>query len=493
VVGTRADLERALAERDAENRELRSRIERFQSLIEKLTSTNGHLANKISKLTEEVAGLRAQLARALGNAPETPSGQTPTYLKPSRARTGRIPGRREGHPGACRRPPPEPDREEDHTLTRCPHCEGGVRPVRDTTFEPVCRFRYVEDVLPGTSEVAKHRVRQYWCRRCKRKVEPAVTAALPGATLGIRVMVWSAVQHFVHATPTLKIVAMLRSEYGFEVTSGGLHAAWHKLAVFLYAEYDGILGKIRVAGALHADETGWRINGTTGWLWCFATKQEVGYLIDQSRSSTVATFVLGKEFGGTLIQDFYAAYNACQAAETQYCLAHLLREFDKVEARQSGHMTAEFAAYRDQVAGIVRAAIKFHRNCTDPPAREAARIRFERRLLKVLEEPARDKDVVRITKRLWRSAHGLFTFLTAKGVDPTNNHAEREIRAAVVMRKISGGSRSDRGADTRAVLMSIFRTQQLRGLDPVQATIDLTQRTIVTEHAKKRPGIASHR
>ena len=492
MVGTRADLEKALKERDAEIQQLRSTIGRFEALIEKLTSTNGHLANQIAKLREEIAQLRSQLSQALGNAPETPSGQIAPYLKAPRARSGRVPGRPKGHPGACRRPPPEPDREEEHALTRCPHCDHRVRPVRDTGFEPVCRFRYVEDVLPGASETTKHNIRQYWCGHCKRRVEPAVTAALPGAKLGIRVMVWSAVQHFVHATPTVKIVAMLRSEYGFEVTSGGLHAAWHQLSVLFYAEYEGIIGNIRVAGALHADETGWRINGTTGWLWCFATKREVGYFIDQTRSSSVATFVLGKDFGGTLIQDFYSAYNACQAAETQYCLAHLLREFEKIEARQSGRVTAGFAAFRDKVAGIFREAIKFHRSRgTDPPGREAARIRFERRLMKVLQEPARDPDVIRITKRLWRSAHGLFTFLTAKGVDPTNNHAERQIRAAVVMRKISGGSRSDRGADTRAVLMSIFRTQQLRGLDPVQATIDLAQRTIVEEHRKKRPTVAS--
>src|SRR5206468_816321 len=117
---------------------------------------------------------------------------------------------------------------------------------------------------------------------------------------------------------------------------------------------------------------------------------------------------------------------------------------------------AEFVAYRKKVAGVIREAITFHRDRGhDPPAREAARVRFERRLIKVFEEPAHDRDVLRITKRMWNSAHGLFTFLTTKGVDPTNNHAEREIRGAVAMRKISGGSRTDRGADTRAVLMSI--------------------------------------
>lgn len=77
-----------------------------------------------------------------------------------------------------------------------------------------------------------------------------------------------------------------------------------------------------------------------------------------------------KGLRGTLIQDFYSAYNARRAAQTQYCLAHLLREFEKIEARQSGRVTAGFAAFRDRVAGIFRQAIKFHRSRgTDPPGR----------------------------------------------------------------------------------------------------------------------------
>jgi len=487
VAGKQATFERQLAARDTEIQQLRATIAQLQSLIERLSKTNERLADKLTALTEEVTRLRAQLSRALGNSPETPSGQIPPYIKPPRRKTGRKPGRKPGHEGACRAPPKEPDREADHTLGQCPHCDGPVKPVRDAGFGHVVRIRYIEDILPGNPEVTKHNIHQYWCRGCKRRVEPAVTAALPGAHLGLRVVVWSAVQHFVHGVPTGKIVAMLLEDYGFVVTEGGIQAAWHQLAKFVYHAYEAILGRVRAAGVLHADETGWRINGQTGWLWCFATKQEVGYFIDRSRSATVATTILGEEFGGTLIQDFYAAYNACNAAETQFCLAHLLREFEKVRARDGGKESRSFAAFRTRVSRIIREAIKFHRKSTSPPAREAARDRFERRLRKIMEEPTRDKDVNRLVNRMWRSAHGIFTFLTTRNVDPTNNHAERQIRCAVVMRKISGGSRSDHGADTRAVLMSVFRTQQLQDLDPTKATIELVVQRIIELHRTKRP------
>jgi transposase len=491
VVGTREDLELEIRSLRAERDRSQSAIDRLTGMVDRLTTANEKLADKVAALVEEVTALRAELARSRGQSPETPSGQVPPYTKPLRAACGRVPGRRKGHPGSCRKPPEEPDREEDHTLERGPHCQGPVHNVRNAGFERVCRFRYVEDVVPGTPEVSKHNIQQCRCRGCKRMEEAAVTAALPGAHLGLQAMVRSAVQHCVCGRPAAKIVTILRQDYGFLVSEGGPHACWHQLSAFLDFKYEAIIDKVRLAGALHADETGWRIHGSTGWLWCFATAREIGCFIDRRRSSSVATRILRGYCGGTLIQDFYAAYHACNAAGTQDCLAHVLREFKEIEARDGPKVTAAFKRFRDQVTRIIRKAIEFHRNCTDPPAREAACQRFERRLLEVLEEPTGDKNVGPLVKRIWRSAPGMVTFLTTDGVEPTNNHAEKQIRPAVFMRKISGGSRSEHGVDTRAILTSVFRTQQLQGLNPTKATIDLAQHRIVTLHATKKPRGAS--
>lgn len=482
---TREQLEQLVSRRDAENRQLRVNIEKLESTIAALTRANAQLANNLAKLTHEVQALRAQLARSEGRAPEIPSSQVPPFLKPPRAKTGKLPGRRRGHAGTAR-PRPVPDEEEDHTLKACPGCDEPVRPVVDAGFEPVVRFRYVEDIIPGKPVTTQHNCHVYWCRSCNKRVEPVVTAALPGARLGLRVMVWSAVQHFVFGIPAAKIVTLLREDYGFVVTAGGLQYAWHQIAFYLLSDYLAIIEKIRGSGVLHADETGWRINGITAWLWCFATKSEVGYFIEPSRSSSVATFVLGEDFGGTLITDFYSAYDACNAAGVQYCLAHLLRAFEKVHIEHGGTPPPSFQSFRRRVTKIIKEAIKYNREeGRYPPAREAARVRFERRLLAILQEPTEDADVRRLTKRMLRAAAGIFTFLTSEGVEPTNNHAEREIRTAVVMRKISGGSRSSAGADTRAVLMSIFRTQKLQGLDPVQTTIDRIKLRLIEDRRGK--------
>ena len=83
-----------------------------------------------------------------------------------------------------------------------------------------------------------------------------------------------------------------------------------------------------------------------------------------------------------------------------------------------------------------------------------------------------DPDVVRLCKRLQKSAHGLFTFLIDENVHHTNNHAEREIRPAVIMRKVIQQNRSDKAAHTQEVLMSVYRTLKLRRHDPVKTVVD---------------------
>jgi hypothetical protein len=346
------------------------------------------------------------------------------------------------------------------------------------------RVRYIEDVPERTPEVTEHRVHRYYCRRCRRAVEPAVTAALPGARLGVLLLVRTAVQHYLLGIPTAKIVKMLRQEHGFRVTEGGLLLAWRSLADALHQVYGEVRGAVQSAGVLHADETGWRVNGITQWLWCFCTKREALYLIDPTRSSSVATDLLGTAFGGTLIADFFPAYNACNAREVQYCLAHMFREFRKIRARRP-QLSEEFLEFERRLKRLLRAALRFVARGPAPPQRQAARTRYEERLVELVERPYRDPDVVRLVKRILRSGHGLFTFVTDAQVDATNNWAELNLRPAVVSRKNSYGNRSQAGARTQAILMSVFRTLELRDLDVIQATVAAVTAEIQRRHQLK--------
>jgi len=248
-------------------------------------------------------------------SPTTPSGMTPVYLKPRTRKRCKKPGQKPGHTGACRAVPKEIDNYQDHCLTLCPKCDTPVgQSIRRHT-------RLVEDIPSVTPVVTEHTIHGYWCSHCKAIVTPKVTAALPRSNLGLHFVVYTAWLHYFIGVSVANCVKIAAISSGFTVSPGGLTLAWKNLGAVLEAEYDAIGEKVRKSAVLHADETGWRINGVTFWLWAFATRQYCYYLIDRRRGAAVVKQVLGTLFRGILICDFLGAYNAIQTLAKQRCYA----------------------------------------------------------------------------------------------------------------------------------------------------------------------------
>jgi hypothetical protein len=464
----------------------------LEAEIKRLRAELGVARERIVGLECTVSELKAALEKALllsANSPTTPSGQRPTFTKPSKSRKetrAKKPGRKAGHAGASRKRPAKIDRTERHTLVACPHCGKPVKELRKQDGSVASRSRTIEDIVLGAMESIEHVIQQYWCHECNRRVEPVVATALPNARLGLNLVVTTAVQHYLYGVSIGKIVQMLDQQYGLRVTAGGLLQHWNRLASWLYFVYQIILSTVQAAGVLHADETGWRVNGHTWWLWCFATKTHVLFLLDESRSSDVPLEVLGNAFDGVLITDFYAAYNVCNSKGAQFCLAHLLREFKKIRAKRPDDLSDEFKRFERRIVRVIRDAISWSaRSGAGPPERERMRDRFETRTLEIISEEYTDPDAIRLSRRILKHARGIFTFVTEPGVDPTNNWAETNIRPAVVTRKNSYGNQSRQGAATQAILMSVFRTFELQGKKVIPHVLQLLSDTIQSEHAVK--------
>lgn len=88
------------------------------------------------------------------------------------------------------------------------------------------------------------------------------------------------------------------------------------------------------SAVLNVDETGWRVDGRTNWLWCFTTGDVVYYMIDRSRGSPALKRFFCKEYKGVLITDFWNAYNSVIASAKQRCLPHLLRDLKRTEENE---------------------------------------------------------------------------------------------------------------------------------------------------------------
>ncbi|HMB03233.1 MAG TPA: transposase, partial [Isosphaeraceae bacterium] len=153
-----------------------------------------------------------------------------------------------------------------------------------------------------------------------------VPDALPGSTIGLRVVVLSAWLHYLLGTTLGQIIDVFNFHLRFKLTAGGLVQMWRRLREILLAWYLEIQAHALDSAVLHADETGWRVEGKTHWLWCFTTQDLTYYMIDRSRGSPALQRFFTKEFDGVLVTDFWAAYNAVVCARQQKCSPHLRRD-----------------------------------------------------------------------------------------------------------------------------------------------------------------------
>ncbi len=412
----------------------------------------------------------------------TPSGMIPVYQKrPSRRRGKKRPGAKARHPGSRRTAPPRIDWQVEHRAKRCPACGGRLKRCAET------RVRYTEDIPEVRPEVTEHTIHRDWCATCRRQVEPPVVAALPGAMLGNRVLALSAWLHYALGNTLSQIVEVFNFHLQMKLTPGGLVQQWQRLQELLDGWYEQIHEEALNSAVLHGDETGWRTEGRTDWLWCFGNSTLTYYLIDRSRGSPALAKFFTQEFAGTLVTDFWGAYNAVSCAARQTCLVHLLRELEQTEKYKSpGDGWPEFAK---KLRRLVGDAIRLWRRKAELPVETYAsrRAALDRRLAELVDAPWEDAHARRLVKRLRRHRDDLFTFLDQAGVPFDNNHAERSIRPAVILRKNSYGNRSRRGADCQAVLMSVFRTLKQRGHDPIQTVVQAIEHYLVHQQLPPLP------
>lgn len=433
------------------------------------------------KLTRQLGAKAAGGANAVD--PSAPSGQTPPYIKPARSKRAKPKGAKLGHPGHRRPTPPRIDRREEHTLSNCPKCHGPVTRCRSG------HTRIIEDIPRDIApEATEHTIHRYWCSHCRATVAPTVPDALPGSQIGLRVLVLSAWLHYLLGTTLSQIVDVFNFHLQFKLSSGGLIQMWHRLREILFDWYLEIHAQALDSAVLHADETGWRVNGKTHWLWCFTSTDVTYYMIDRRRGSPVLKRMFTREFAGTLVSDFWGAYNAVVSARKQKCLPHLLRDLKRTQHYHKPE--GDWPTFSKQLKRLIRDSIRLSKRRRELTEKSFAsrRRRLETRLRALLEQPWKERHSRRLVKRLRRHAGELFTFLDHPEVPHDNNHAERQIRPAVIARKNSYANASEEGAETQAVLMSVFRTLKQRGHNPVSAVIDGARAYLNTGQMPPLPG-----
>ena len=435
-------------------------------------------------LTTQAKMIAQQMANS-AQSPAAPSSARPVYKKDNKPRNkrGKKIGAKKGHVACRRLKPVDLDRRHEHNLQSCPHC--GNENLSQRTKK---RTRIIIDIPEGFNvETVEHTINRTWCPECKRIVEPKVPDALEKCTFGNRILAFSSWLHYGLGSTVSQIVETFNYHLQMPISQGGLVEMWHRLAKILTPWYEQLKKDALSSAVLHGDETGWRVNGRTHWLWCFGNCDVTYYMIDRSRGSPAINEFFQEFFDGVLITDFWAAYNVARCADRQMCLVHLLGELKKVAMYKDS--SGDWAAFSKKLKRLVRDSIRLWKRREQLDRQLYARRRelIELRLRQLIEAQWDNSQAERLRKRLDRYEDHLFTFLDKPYVPFDNSHAERSIRPAVIMRKNSYSNRSDKGARTQSILMSIFRTLKQRDANPISTVAEALRQYIQTGNLPPLP------
>jgi len=339
----------------------------------------------------------------------------------------------------------------------------------------------VEDLAPARVEVTCYHTRSGYCPECGRRVESRhprqpPPADLPHAQLGLNALAEAAALRVEDRLPMRRVCSVL-GRSGLRLCAAAVAGQVQRLARWLGGERESIGLRLRRSRSAHADETSWRTAGRNRWLWAVCDASHTLYHVDPSRAGSVVRGLLGGSFGGTVVSDFYGAYDAAGFAKKQRCLAHLLRELrDAARDSPAFAATTFYVRCRRLVKDMLALKGRWRELDDATYTRRACRLEDRLEALARAHADDADPDARRLANRLLRHRNELTPFLWDEHLDGTNNAAERALRPAVVMRKVTGGSRSDRGAGAWAVLASLLRTARQQGRDAVETLKQLMMR-----------------
>ena len=324
----------------------------------------------------------------------------------------------------------------------------GDEPVRHQVF----------DVPPVKAQVHEYRRYAGRCGGCGKAHRAPLPAGVPSGQIGPRALALIGTLGTHYHLTQFKIGDLLARVLGVDFSVGAISQAHGKVAQALKAPLAQVSDHVAQAPLKHLDETRYPNEGGHNWAWAVVTPQVALYSLLPSRARYVAHSLIGEQPSGIVVSDRYAVYDYVDVQRRQGCWAHLLRDFNRI-----GQRAGEAGRIGQRLLGAGYVLFRWH-------AQDRSAAQFEplcRRIRRLLEQGAHTpcQRTAKTCANLLKLWPALWGFLDDTTVPPTNNEAERALRALVLKRKISGPTRSRRGADFIARGFSVYETCRRQGRD----------------------------
>jgi len=409
---------------------------------------------KIDRLEEEIESLKGKLKYRQRKDKEeffgssTPSSKKVFKSKSSDENKARQGGARPGHQGHGRKlfTAEEADEiiEQRFETTHCPEC-GEHLEIKETEERPIIEG----EMLKPRKILFRCQVKR--CPKCKKTFRKKAPV-LRRHKYGTQFVSNSAVMHYIHGIPLKRV----ENIGGNDVIAGNLIKTFHQIAKIFKPAMEKLKEDYRQAEVKHADETGWRTDGDNGYCWLFCSNDTSIFDFRDTRSAEVVKGIMGEEkLPGVLVVDRYAGYNKVPC-KIQYCYAHLLRKVQDLEKEFPGK--PEVKRFVNCVAPLLARAMQLREKKMSEKQYYKKAKRLKDKIMAHMNSPGTHPAVQEIQNIFREKKDRLFHWEYNRFIPADNNYAERELRPTVVARKVSYGSQSKKGAETRSILMSILHT-----------------------------------
>lgn len=438
----------------------------------------------IAALRAENADLKEKLSVDSKNSSKPPSADLKKPKKRKngiKKKSGKKQGAQPGHKGVNRSPEPI---EHVNNIINCKPdiiCNCGHNVV---IYNKYIKHQVYDIDDSNSLFLTEYRLYKGYCSSCKQSYKEELPKELDNTILGpaLKARMCTLVSDFKLSKRDIK--SLLKLFYNLDISLGTVSNTEARINNALEKPYNNLSSTVKTQSSLNADETRHFENNKLHWAWIATNDKLTVLMMDKSRGQKSAKKILGANFTGILTTDRYAAYNIVNSLQRQLCWAHITRDFIKIsqrdnEAGKTGdellfHQNKIFYYWNKYKSGIISFS------------KLGKSIDIIKKNLKVCLNNAincKHKRTIGTCKNILKYFESLFTFTKHKGIDPTNNHGERQIRKYVIYRKLSYGTQSARGSRFIERIFSISATCKQQGKN----TIAYIKQTIINFNSGLSP------
>jgi len=411
------------------------------------------LEKDLDRVKKEKEALEKELRKYKN--PNTPPSAN-QHLKPAYSKAVEVKSHKRGAPAghAGKNKPKIETANERHIHGKeCPYCQSESIEVIGQ------KIQQQEEIPPDIQPEATNITRDVCqCNNCHIKFLARDNQTPLQGKFGINLMVLVIFLKFIVRGVLRKTSSFLEASFALKLAPASVQAIIERAAQAGEKEYTTLKQKIREAKLLYIDETSFSVLGKNWWVWAFRSDTDLLLVIRNSRGNNVLEEILGKAYAGIVVCDCWRAYDFLSNAILQRCWAHLLRKSKELESLAGRNFHKKLSKLFDRI-------VRFNSKERTDKTRQKKYTQMAVKMQKLIAYYSQYEECLAVTKYIGFHIDSWFTCIKIAGVQPTNNYAEQAIRETVLVRKIIGAFRSEKGTKTYETLASLLATWHYQKLD----------------------------